>query len=111
MAEMIPDRLPANASRGEKEVFGILQDLPDDCIVYYEPIISARYPDFVVIGPTLGVLIIEVKGWQPKHLHGADSHQIVVLEGGQPGPGPRCLSSGSRTAAKWRCGSFVNHWM
>jgi hypothetical protein len=91
MAEMVPDRLPANASRGEKEVFGILQDLPDDCIVYYEPIISARYPDFVVIGPTLGILIIEVKGWQPKHLQGASSQQIVVLEGGQPVQRPHPL--------------------
>ncbi|MCB1820114.1 MAG: NERD domain-containing protein, partial [Candidatus Competibacteraceae bacterium] len=91
MAEMIPDRLPPRSSRGEQEVFFILQGLPDDCIVYYEPIISARYPDFVVIGPTLGVLIIEVKGWQPKHLHGVDSHQIVVLEGGQPVQRPHPL--------------------
>lgn len=91
MAEMIPDRLPANASRGEKEVFGILQGLPDDFIVYYEPIISERYPDFIVIGPTLGILVIEVKGWQPKHLQGADSHQIVVLEGGQPVQRPHPL--------------------
>jgi hypothetical protein len=26
MAEMVPDRLPANASRGEKDVFAILQN-------------------------------------------------------------------------------------
>jgi len=34
MAEMIPDRLPHRASAGEKKVFALLQQLPDDVIVY-----------------------------------------------------------------------------
>lgn len=84
MPEMVPDRLPPNASRGEKDTFAILQNLPDDCIVYYEPIISERYPDFVVISPTLGVLVIEVKGWRPNHLQSANTQQLVILENGQP---------------------------
>lgn len=28
IAEMVPDRLPQNASRGEKEVFAILRNVP-----------------------------------------------------------------------------------
>ncbi len=27
----------------------------------YEPIIENRYPDFIIIAPTLGVLVVEVK--------------------------------------------------
>lgn len=84
MAEMIPDRLPPNASRGEKEVFAILQNLPDDYIVYYEPIISQRYPDFIVIGPKLGILIIEVKGWRPNHLHSVNTNDVVISEPSGP---------------------------
>jgi hypothetical protein len=63
MAETIPDRLPATASAGEGRVFAALQRLPDNCIVYYEPVVGARYPDFLVLIPDLGLLVIEVKGW------------------------------------------------
>ena len=52
MAEMVPDRLPSRASKGEERVFEILKRLPDDFIVYYEPIIESRYPDFIIIAPT-----------------------------------------------------------
>lgn len=79
MAEMIPDRLPANASRGEKEVFQILQNLADDCIVYYEPVIAQRYPDFIVIIPRLGVLLIEVKGWRESHILQADHTNVSIF--------------------------------
>jgi len=54
MAEMIPDRLPGGASAGERKVFRLLQQLPDDVIVYYEPVVAERYPDFIVIIPTVG---------------------------------------------------------
>lgn len=82
MAEMIPDRLPSHTSQGEKKVFEILQRLPDDYIVYYEPIISNRYPDFVVIAPDLGVIIIEVKGWYPADLRGGDLHDVQLVHRG-----------------------------
>lgn len=54
MAEMIPERLPGGHSKGEERVFSILQRLPDDHIVYFEPVIKQRYPDFVVIFPENG---------------------------------------------------------
>lgn len=78
MAVMIPDHLPANASQGERNAFALLQKLPDDCVCYYEPIVGQRYPDFVVIIPELGVLIIEVKGWFPSNIVRADTHSVVV---------------------------------
>ena len=82
MAEMIPDRLPRGASKGEKIMFEILQKLPESCLVYYEPVIADRYPDFVVISPELGVLIVEVKGWYPKHIVGGDMEQVIIHERG-----------------------------
>lgn len=82
MAQMIPERLPARASRGEERLFEILKKLPDDCIVYYEPIIADRYPDFVVIIPSLGVLVVEVKGWYLGWIADADQERIVVREDG-----------------------------
>jgi len=44
MAIMIPESMPHGASKGEKRLFSIIQELPDDCIVYYEPIIQNRQP-------------------------------------------------------------------
>lgn len=52
MARVIPDQLPKRASRGEVRVFELRQHLSDDCIVYYEPVIGKRYPDFLLISPT-----------------------------------------------------------
>lgn len=80
MAEMVPDRLPTRASKGEQKLFSVLQRLPDDYIVYYEPVVENRYPDFIVIGPDLGLLVIEVKGWYPKDIIAADSNTVVVNE-------------------------------
>jgi hypothetical protein len=64
MAQMIPDTIPAKASKGEKLLFNILRDrLPDDFIVWYEPIVKRLHPDFIIFGPSFGLLVIEVKGW------------------------------------------------
>src|SRR5215510_3563594 len=83
MAEMIPDRLPASASVGEKKVFAILQQLPDDVIVYYEPVVAERYPDFVAILPTLGMLIVEVKGWYPNQILEASNLNVAINSRGR----------------------------
>ncbi len=61
---------------GERKVFEWLRELPDDCIVYYEPITGRRYPDFVVILPMLGVLVIEVKGWSLEDLRSANAENF-----------------------------------
>ncbi len=78
MAEMIPDRLPSGASAGERKVFALLQQLPDDVIVYYEPVVGERYPDFIVILPSIGLLVIEAKGWYPNAIERADKAEVIV---------------------------------
>ena len=80
MALMVPDSAPSKASRGEKRLFKILRDeLPDDCHVWYEPNIKGLYPDFIILGPTLGLLILEVKGWTSGQIVRA-SHQTFEIE-------------------------------
>jgi hypothetical protein len=83
MAQMIPDRLPARASAGETRVFTLLQKLPDDVIVYYEPVVADRYPDFIMIIPRVGLLVIEVKGWYPNHILGANNAEVLINVRGQ----------------------------
>lgn len=75
---MIPDQLPHRASKGEERLFNILKRLPDNYIVYYEPIVENRYPDFVIICPDMGLMIIEVKGWYPKEIIAADCNSVLI---------------------------------
>ena len=60
---MVPDRLAArSATAGERKVFVALRDhLPEDYLVYYDVRVNDRHPDFVVIGPDLGLVDFEVK--------------------------------------------------
>jgi superfamily I DNA/RNA helicase len=83
MAEMIPDRLPSGASAGERKVFALLQRLPDQVIVYYEPVVADRYPDFIVIIPAVGLLVIEAKGWYPNHILSANNVDVTISSQGR----------------------------
>jgi hypothetical protein len=78
MAEFIPDRLPSKASRGEERTFALLKKLPDDYLVYYEPNIENRHPDFIVIAPDLGVIVIEVKGWYLDDILRASDTEVIT---------------------------------
>jgi hypothetical protein len=65
MALTIPETIPHGASQGEKRLFKVLQaKLPDNFTVWYEPRLQKNlYPDFVILSPSFGLLILEVKGW------------------------------------------------
>jgi hypothetical protein len=81
MAQTIPTTLPSKASQGEHRLFAVLKRLPNEVVVYYEPIIDNRNPDFVVVLPTLGVLLIEVKGWYLPDIIAGDTHAVRVRDG------------------------------
>jgi hypothetical protein len=86
MAEMVTEPIPSVASQGEKTLYGILRDnLPDDFYVWYEPKIEKLYPDFIILGPSFGLLIIEVKGWYPNCIVAAnhDFFQIKYVNDGK----------------------------
>ncbi|MBW4462453.1 MAG: NERD domain-containing protein [Nodosilinea sp. WJT8-NPBG4] len=65
MALTIPETIPSTASQGEQRLLNVLKNkLPEDFTVWYEPRLQRNlYPDFTILGPTFGLLIIEVKGW------------------------------------------------
>jgi hypothetical protein len=88
MAEIIPSRIPSKATQGEKRLHGLLARLPDDCVVYFEPNVNGRHPDFVVLSPTLGILVIEDKHWWPGTILKGDSHFVTILDDDQQ----KCVS-------------------
>jgi hypothetical protein len=69
MAITIPETIRSSATTGERLFFRTLKTfLPDDYIVYYEPDIQGRRPDFVIIGPDLGIVVLEVKDYMKNTL-------------------------------------------
>ncbi len=76
MAHFIPEKLPSDASAGEHTIFNLLQKLDDDCLVYYEALVDTSKPDFIVIIPDAGVVIIEVKGGYAGQIRTANRQQI-----------------------------------
>ena len=72
MAQMIPGDvtlLPANTTPGEKALYKIIKKhTPNDWICYVgQRLSSGTTPDFVIIGPDLGIVILEEKNI-PLHL-------------------------------------------
>jgi hypothetical protein len=64
MAITVPESIRSSATAGERLLFRTLKTfLPDDYIVYYEPEIQGKRPDFVIIGPDLGIVLLEVKDY------------------------------------------------
>lgn len=83
MAQIVPDFLPDHATDGERAVHARLQSLADDVLVFYEPIVKRRYPDFVVIHPRLGVLVIEVKDWRAGWIRSVSLDKVEYVVSGQ----------------------------
>jgi hypothetical protein len=47
-------------------------------------VVADRYPDFIVIIPSVGLLVIEVKGWYPNHILEANNVEVTMSARGQP---------------------------
>lgn len=81
MAIMIPESISGleRVTAGEKRVFEILKDLlPNDYIVWYELRIEKKHPDFIIIGPDLGLVVIEVKDWNVGSIVAADKYKYEL---------------------------------
>ncbi len=76
MATLIPDPIPSGSTHGEKELARLLRRLPEDWTVYHEPSVRGLRPDFVILAPSLGVLVLEVKDWKLVTVQAVD-HQWV----------------------------------
>jgi len=72
VAYTVPETLASLDSRvmpGERKVFVALRDhLPEDYLVYYDIPVDGRHPDFIIVGPDLGLVVLEVKDWRLKSI-------------------------------------------
>lgn len=83
---MIPETIAARpgATAGERKVFVALREhLPEDYLVYYEISVKGRYPDFIVIGPDLGLVVLEVKDWRLDSIAGVTGEGVVLRRDGE----------------------------
>ncbi len=85
MAEIIPPLNQHTLSRmtsGEKRVARRLKELlEDDYLVWYDIPIGRqrRYPDFIILHPSRGVLFLEVKDWKPDTLKKISKSDVTLL--------------------------------
>ena len=95
MATLIPSigTCVSRMTSGERRLAERLeQKLDDDYLLWYDVPIGPRHlhPDFVVMHPRRGLLILEVKDWSPKTIQQADKQSWQVFMDGrlktQPNP-------------------------
>lgn len=76
--ETIPAR-PGSATSGERKVFVALRDhLPEDYLVYYNIPVKERRPDFIIVGPDLGLVVLEVKDWRLESIAKLTGSSVVL---------------------------------
>ncbi|KAF0249698.1 MAG: DNA/RNA helicase [bacterium] len=80
MAYMIPETVNSfEATAGEIALFKLLQQkLDDNVYVWFNIPIKARFADFVVLHPKLGLLILEVKDWQLSKIKEINPNRVVI---------------------------------
>lgn len=82
MAFTIPETItsrPGAATPGERKVFVALRDyLPEDYLVYYDIPVKGRYPDFIIVGPDLGLVVLEVKDWRLESIAAVTRDGVVL---------------------------------
>lgn len=100
MARIVPENAQGRTT-GEKEILTLLKkQLSDDFYVRYEPYLNDRYPDFVIFGPTIGVVILEIKDWSKNYIY-QFSREHVVVSGDEKRENPqKQVTAYSREIAK-----------
>ncbi|WP_108672351.1 3'-5' exonuclease [Peribacillus acanthi] len=82
MAITVPETIRSSATAGERLLFRTLKSyLPDDYIVYYEPEIRGKRPDFVIVGPDLGILVLEVKDYTKNTIMMVNHDEWTIVNG------------------------------
>ncbi|MDD2880540.1 MAG: 3'-5' exonuclease [Rhodoferax sp.] len=89
MATLIPalSACTARMTSGERRLAQRLQDkLDDDYLLWYDVPVGPRqaHPDFIVMHPRRGLLVLEVKDWKLATIGQADKHTWTILPDGTP---------------------------
>ena len=89
MAYIIPDLDEIRHKKvtdGEKRVAQTLQEkLPQDVLAWFNPTIPPQNlePDFLVLDPGRGLLVIEIKDWYIDTIAEADDDRVTLLVDGK----------------------------
>ena len=84
MAEIIPPLNRQTLSRmtpGEKRLARRLEALlEDDYLVWYDIPVGKhrRYPDFILLHPSRGLLFLEVKDWKPETIKNLSKADVTL---------------------------------
>ena len=103
MATLIP-ALGACVSRmtaGERRLAERLEDkLDDDYLLWYDVPVGPKHlhPDFKVMHPSRGILVLEVKDWKTSTIQQADKHHWDILVDGTPKTVPNPLEQARQYA-------------
>lgn len=87
MAEIIPSltrEVLTRMSAGEKRFAQRLKDfLEDDYLCWYDIPVGneQRYPDFILLHPSRGLLFLEVKDWKPQTIKKISKEEVTLLTG------------------------------
>ena len=84
MATLIPSlgSCKRRMTRGERRFAERLEaKLEDDYLIWYDVPVgrAARHPDFIVLHPRRGILILEVKDWRTDMLQSVDKVSVTLL--------------------------------
>ncbi|WIV11081.1 nuclease-related domain-containing protein [Proteiniborus sp. MB09-C3] len=76
MAKMFPPSIKGYEEEhySEIEVYMFLKYmLPDDYYVFWNMRVDNNYPDFIIVEPTLGLLVLEVKDWALETIYSSNA--------------------------------------
>lgn len=91
MALMIPVSISNldGVTDGEIKLFDVLRAfLPDNYYVWYDAMIKGKRPDFIVVGPDLGIIILEVKDWEIGSIIEANTEYFTLRTTGRKPANP-----------------------
>ena len=86
MGVVIPESISTlpNVTNGEKRVFKLVKELlPNNSITWFDLRVSGKYPDFVVLGSDLGLVVLEVKDWTINSILSADANYYELKDLGK----------------------------
>lgn len=91
VATVFPRDLPNGLNQCERIVFDLLNRLGDNCFIYFEPHLRGRRPDFLVVIPDAGVLVVEAKGFLVDQIIHATPDRITldISDGRKAGKHPQ----------------------
>jgi Nuclease-related domain len=84
MAQLIPNlnTCLSRMTSGEKRLARRLEALlDDDYLVWYDIPVGRRnrYPDFIILHPARGLLLLEVKDWRLENIKKISKHRVELL--------------------------------